>query len=78
MPIITFKHEGRIYQRVISKKQGFYVMESKGLEYWFGKDFSNYPSTHGWHIVKGRSLPDFMMVLLSDELQRLSMEQTSV
>ena len=78
MPIITIKHEGRVYQRVISKKQGFYVMESKGLEYWFGKDFHKYPSTHGWHIINDKSLPDFMMELVSHELQRLSMEQTSV
>ena len=78
MPIITIKHEGKVYQRVISRKQGFYVMESKGVEYWFGKDFRKYPSTHGWHIVNGKTLPDFMMELVSEELQRLSTEQTAL
>ena len=78
MPIITLKHEGKVYQRVISRKQGFYVMESKGVEYLFGKDFRTYPATHGWHIVNGKNLPDFMIELISEELERLSIEQTAL
>lgn len=78
MPIITLKYEGKVYQRVISRKQGFYVMESKGVEYWFGKDVCTYPATHGWHIVNGKTLPDFMIKLISEELERLSTEQTAL
>ena len=74
MPIITIKYEGKIYQRVISRKQGFYVMESKGIEYWFGKDFSKYPSTKGWHIVNGKTLPEFMLQLVAIELEKLVFE----
>ena len=72
MPIITIRYEGKIYQRVINRKQGFYVMESKGEEYWFGKDFSKYPSTKGWHIVKGKALPEFMLQLIAGELEKLA------
>jgi hypothetical protein len=60
MPIITVKYDGKVYQRRIEKKQGFYVMESKGVEYWFGKNIQN--STIGWHIVNGKSLPEELSI----------------
>lgn len=72
MPIITIKHEGNVYQRVIIKKKGFYVMESDGEEYYFAKDIISYRKTHGWHIINGKTLPDFMLELIAVELERLS------
>ena len=78
MPIITIKHEGRVYQRVISKKQGFYVMESKGVEYWFANDIIKYRKTHGWHLISSTQLPDFMLELVAEELERLTKEQSAL
>jgi hypothetical protein len=72
MPIITLKHEGKVYQRQIEKgSRGIYIMHSKGLEYWFRKD-ADVKANHGWHLVNGTHLPDFMMELISIELEILS------
>ena len=77
MPIITFKHAGRIYQRQIERDlRGIYIMHSKGIQYWFRKD-ADVKTNNGWHLVNGTTLPDFMMELISEELERLSKEQTS-
>jgi hypothetical protein len=69
MPIITFKHEGKVYQRRVERKQGFYVMESKGVEYWFGKDVHN--TRIGWQIVNGKTLPEEFMKMVVLELEKL-------
>ncbi len=74
MPIITLKHDGRIYQRQIERdSRGIYIMHSKGLQYWFRKDV-DVKTNHGWHLGNGMSLPDFMMDLITTELERLSNE----
>lgn len=71
MPIITLKHNGRIYQRQIDRyKKDVYIMHSKGVQYWFRKD-SDVKTNNGWHLVNGTSLPDFMMELISNELEQL-------
>jgi hypothetical protein len=71
MPIITLKHNGTIYQRNITKEsKGIYIMTSKGKQYWFRKD-SDVNKNGGWHLVNGTSLPDFMMELISHELEKL-------
>ena len=71
MPIITLKHNGIIYQRLIERdSRGIYIMHSKGSQYWFRKD-EEVRINHGWHLVNGTSLPDFMMELISQELERL-------
>ncbi|HEY0054959.1 MAG TPA: hypothetical protein VGB63_06350 [Pedobacter sp.] len=76
MPIITIKHNGRIYQRHIERSsKGIYIMHSKGLQYWFRKD-GDVRTNQGWHLVNGTTLPEFMMELISEELQRLSVEQS--
>lgn len=77
MYIITFKHEGKVYQRRISRKQGFYVMESKGEEYWFGRDISKTSPTKGWHIINQKTLSPEFLKLLSDELEKLYIENNS-
>ncbi len=71
MPIITIKHEGKVYQRNIYKKQGFYCMYSKGVEYMFAKDIHRMNTYCGWHIVNDTNLPDFFMYLISIELEKL-------
>lgn len=75
MRIITIKYEGKVYQRVITRKKGFYVMESKGVEYWFANDIIKYRKTHGWHLISSTPLPDFMLELVAEELERLTKEQ---
>jgi hypothetical protein len=71
MPIITFKHEGKVYQRQIDKDpKGIFIMHSKGLQYWFRKD-ADIKTHNGWHLVNGTTLPDFMVELISDELEKL-------
>ncbi|MEJ6979520.1 hypothetical protein WG906_03610 [Pedobacter sp. P351] len=71
MPIITLKYNGTIYQRNISREsKGIYIMTSKGNQYWFRKD-SDVSTNRGWHLVNGTSLPDFMMELISEELEKL-------
>jgi hypothetical protein len=78
MPIITLKHNGRIYQRQIEESsRGIYIMHSKGLQYWFRKD-ADVKTNHGWHLVNGTSLPDFMMELISEQLECLSSEQAAL
>ena len=72
MPIITLKHNGTIYQRNIERQgRGIYIMTSKGKQYWFRKD-ADVSTNHGWHLVNGESLPDFMIELISEELEKLS------
>lgn len=72
MPIITLKHNGRIYQRQIERdSRGIYIMNSKGIQYWFRKD-SDVKTNNGWHLVNGTSLPDFMIELISNELEELA------
>ena len=74
MRIITIKHNGTIYQRQIERNpQGVYIMYSKGVEYWFRKN-AEVEINHGWHLVNGTNLPDFMMKLISKEIECLSME----
>jgi hypothetical protein len=48
-------------------------MYSKGVEYWFRKN-AEVEINHGWHLVNGTNLPDFMMKLISKEIECLSME----
>ena len=70
MPIITLKHNGRIYQRQIERdSRGIYIMHSKGVQYWFRKD-EEVKTNNGWHLVNGTSLPDFMMELICEELEQ--------
>jgi hypothetical protein len=72
MYIITFMHEGRVYQRRFTRKKGFYVMESKGIEYFFAKDISKWTPLHGWHIINGgRTLPPEFMQPICDELEKI-------
>jgi hypothetical protein len=72
MPIITLKHNGRIYQRQIERSaKGIYIMHSKGQQYWFRKD-TEVKNNNGWNLVNGTTLPDFMMELIGNELERIS------
>lgn len=74
MPIITLKQNGIIYQRLIERdSRGIYIMHSKGLQYWFQKD-ADVKTNHGWHLVNGTTLPDFMMALVATELERFNDE----
>ena len=73
MPIITLKHNGKIYQREVNRNfTGIYVMHSKGIEYWFRKDANYVYANNGWNLVNGTTLPDFLMGLICEELERLS------
>lgn len=67
MPIIILKHNGTIYQR---KSKGIYIMTSKGKQYSFRKDY-NIEKNRGWHLMNSASLPEFMMELISIELDKL-------
>lgn len=72
MWIIEIKYQGKVYHRKITRKQGFYVMESKGVEYWFGKDIHHRGGINkGWQIVNSKTLPEHLMPLITDELERL-------
>lgn len=72
MSIITLKYNGTIYQRTISREsKGIYIMTSKGKQYWFRKD-ADVHINKGWHLVNETSLPDFMMELISEELEKMS------
>ncbi|HEY0055276.1 MAG TPA: hypothetical protein VGB63_07965 [Pedobacter sp.] len=72
MAIITLKHEGKVYQRRVERSsEGIYIMHSKGLQYWFRKD-AHINTNNGWHLVNGTILPDFMMELISQELDKFN------
>lgn len=79
MWVINIKYEGRVYQRTITRKQGFYVMESKGVEYWFGKDIHYRGGiNHGWHLISSKPLPENIMPLITEELERLFGEKFKI
>ena len=72
MPIITFKHNGTIYQRNINREErGIYLMVSKGKQYRCQKN-NNDAANRGWQLVDGAPLPDFMMELISEVLENLN------
>lgn len=72
MPIITFKHNGKVYRRQIQKyENGVYIIHSRGLQYWFRKD-AHVTINNGWHQVNGSPLPDFMIELVAKELEKLA------
>lgn len=72
MPIITLKHNGTIYQRDINREgRGIYLMVFKGKQYRFQK-YPDVAANRGWQLVDGSPLPDFMMRLISEELEKLN------
>ncbi|HEY0056723.1 MAG TPA: hypothetical protein VGB63_15320 [Pedobacter sp.] len=74
MPIITIKHNGTVYQRKIERNpKGIYIMYSKGVQYWFMKD-AKVKTNNGWHLINGTNLPDFMMELISNEMECINIE----
>ena len=73
MPIITIKYHRRDYQREVSTdNKGMYIMVSKGKQYWFRKDPDYNKTNNGWHLVYRTSLPDDMLILISEELEKLN------
>ena len=72
MPVLTFKYQGKVYQREVTRKQGFYCLHSKGVEYWFSKDLHKRGGiNNGWFIVNSKVLPEYMLPLIAEELERL-------
>ena len=66
MAIIRIRYQGKIHIREVTRNyRGWYIMTSKGREYWFRRD------ENGWNLVNGTELPDKFMVQIAEQLEML-------
>lgn len=66
MAVIRIRYQGKIHSRTVSRNyRGWYIMTSKGKEYWFSKD------ENGWNLIKGPSLPENFMTQIVEQLEML-------
>ena len=66
MPIIRIRYQGKIHTRKVTRNyKGWYIMFSKGREYWFRRD------ENGWNLIHGTVLPDKFMIQIAEQLEML-------
>ncbi|HEY0667639.1 MAG TPA: hypothetical protein VGD22_05655 [Sphingobacteriaceae bacterium] len=70
MPVVRIRYKGRIYIRTVTRNlRGWFIMESKGKEYWFQKD----PDEHyGWRIISSNSIDQEFFEQIVPQLEELS------
>lgn len=70
--IIRIRYKGKIHTRhVIRNYRGWYIMSSKGKEYWFRKDPGYIATNFGWHLINGTFLPDEFLEQIAVQLEEL-------
>ena len=66
MAIIRIRYQGKIHCRTVTRNfRGWYIMSSKGQEYWFIRD------ENGWSQTKGPSMPVNFMIQIAEQLDML-------
>ena len=66
MPVIRIRYRGKIHIRVVTRNyRGWYIMSSKGKEYWFKRD------ADGWNLIHGLTLPEKFIVQIAEQLEML-------
>jgi predicted RNA binding protein YcfA (HicA-like mRNA interferase family) len=66
MAVIRIRYQGKIHSRTVTRNyRGWYIMTSKGSEYWFRKD------ENGWNLINGTSLPENFMTQIAEQLDLL-------
>ena len=70
--VIRIRYKGKIHTRTVTRNyRGWYIMFSKGREYWFRKE-AYVTTNYGWHLVNGTTLPDEFLAQIVEELERLN------
>ena len=70
MAIIRIRYRGKIHVREVTRNHlGWYIMFSKGREYWFRRDHD------GWNLVNGTFLPDKFKIQIAEQLEILEGRQ---
>ncbi|NEU09798.1 hypothetical protein GZH53_15835 [Flavihumibacter sp. R14] len=60
------------YSREVTRNpQGIYILNSKGREYWFRKDFESQKKNYGWVLINGTSLPEEFLEQICSALQTI-------
>ena len=66
MAVIRIRYQGRIHCRAVTRNyRGWYIMVSKGKEYWFNR------TEDGWQLINGTSLPMEFIIQIGEELNKL-------
>lgn len=71
MDYIGIWWNGRVYRRIVYRERGFYVIESKGVKYMYGKDLSTRDKYNGWHSINSKTIPDIFMEQIVPQLDAL-------
>ena len=66
MAVIRIRYQGRIHSRTVTRNyRGWYIMVSRGREYWFNR------TEDGWQLINGTSLPIEFIIQIGEELNKL-------
>jgi len=66
MAVIRIRYKGKIHSREVTRNyKGWYILASKGKEYWFCKDGNS------WNLINGNTLPENFLIQISEQLDML-------
>ena len=71
MPVVRIRYKGKIYVRTVTRNfRGWYIMVSKGKEYWFEKDY-DVEENYGWKIRNSEQLDPEFLRQIAPQLEEL-------